>query len=811
MANLARKWIVLSVELIFVSFLLLSYTDAKRTKEKIYIDLQTQNACFRSLNATHQIGCTSSSEGNVGVLHYLETQDDYNWILKDGPNPPYVVLMNSLEFNSSNLDLLVASQRVNGILVINVLENQTLTPFPGQFSADKSCPNDAYGMYHKDKSYSNCKKQKWNVGGTDIGMMFKDYSIPMFSLPNEDDVSKLINMCYEKFNRPINGVPRNYPLCAVQLNDRMDAAKDTVTCTRRTNRLTNLSNPVRYCDPLGDKNIVATMKTVNSTEERPEKSVIVFATKMDSLAMFHNEYPASDSTVTGIVTLLAVAEALGAVKDEIQNNSTAKDIMFTFFQGESFDYIGSSRMVYDMDSNSSQFPQDIKKDVVSLQEIRLENIHSFLEVNQVGLRDQGKLWIHTDPITRPKLEDPTQLSDMISSLKSIGSSLGVQLDNVTDDTPLPPASVQRFLMKANIPAIVLTDHQKEYTNRFFNSRFDLPAMINVTDHGNQSDPSADTQTQSLTDIATTLAHFLYTLSTGNTAPSSLKADKDIVECLLQKLSFHAYIYMMLVLTERVSLLVQVECLLQKLSFHAYIYMMWSLLQKLSFHAYIYMMLVLTERVSGGESPPVFPLIHDSALSCSSSIDPDDATVWVRHLVSSHHVSADWIISASGKKAKKPFPFYVSVNVNTNQVTTLTHHILAQYLGEEIGVTKDACKAPDKDKTHQFLWIQGNLTQPSTGNSRVGACIKSTSMLTLAKSPAFDIDDYDWLSGTYSTWTESVWEPLKVRIFLVPSQQFQVLTLCVGIAILLVSMIVVYFINGSADVIFNTGSSQTPQS
>ncbi|XP_067679612.1 nicastrin-like isoform X2 [Haliotis asinina] len=720
MANLARKWIVLSVELIFVSSLLLSYTDAKRTKEKIYIDLQTQNACFRSLNATHQIGCTSSSEGNVGVLHYLETQDDYNWILKDGPNPPYVVLMNSLEFNSTNLDLLVASQRVNGILVINVLENQTLTPFPDQFSADKSCPNDAYGMYHNNKNYSSCKKQKWNVAGTDVGMMFKDYSIPMFSLPNEDDVSKLINMCYERFNRPINGVPRNYPLCAVQLNDRMDAAKDSVTCTRRTNRLTNLSNPVRYCDPLGDKNIVATVKTVNSTEERPEKSVIVFATKMDSLAMFHNEYPASDSTVTGIVTLLAVAEALGAVKHEIQNNSTAKDIMFTFFQGESFDYIGSSRMVYDMESNSTQFPQEIKKNVVSLQEIRLENIHSFLEVNQVGLRDQGKLWIHTDPITRPKLEDPTQLSDMISSLKTIGSSLNVQLDNVTDDMPLPPASVQRFLMKANIPAIVLTDHQKEYTNKFFNSRFDLPSMINVTDHGNQSDPSADTQTQSLTDVATTLAHFLYKLSTGNTAPSTLKADKDIVESLLQCFLYNQH------------------CELFR-----------------------------------------------------RSIDPDDAD--------------------SLEKAKKPFPFYVSVNVNTNQVTTLTHHILAQYLGEEIAVSKDACKAPDTDKTHQFLWIQGNLTQSSTGNTRVGACIKSTSMLTLAKSPAFDIDGYDWLSGTYSTWTESVWEPLKVRIFLVPSQQFQVLTLCVGIAILLVSMIVVYFVNGSADVIFNTGSSQTPQS
>ena len=30
---------------------------AKRIKEKIYIDLVSQNACFRILNGTHQSGC----------------------------------------------------------------------------------------------------------------------------------------------------------------------------------------------------------------------------------------------------------------------------------------------------------------------------------------------------------------------------------------------------------------------------------------------------------------------------------------------------------------------------------------------------------------------------------------------------------------------------------------------------------------------------------------------------------------------------------------------------------------------------------
>ncbi|XP_026549738.1 nicastrin-like, partial [Notechis scutatus] len=59
---------------------------------------------------------------------------------------------------------------------------------------------------------------------------------------------------------------------------------------------------------------------------------------------------------------------------------------------ETFDYIGSSRMVYDM--QNGRFP------------IQLENIDSFLELSQVALRTNASLWMHTDPISRktPEIE-----------------------------------------------------------------------------------------------------------------------------------------------------------------------------------------------------------------------------------------------------------------------------------------------------------------------------------------------------------------------------------------------------------------------
>ena len=41
-----------------------------------------------------------------------------------------------------------------------------------------------------------------------------------------------------------------------------------------------------------------------------------------------------------------------------------KNVMFTFFNGESFDYIGSSRMMYDMQNN--KFPEgNLLTDIVN--------------------------------------------------------------------------------------------------------------------------------------------------------------------------------------------------------------------------------------------------------------------------------------------------------------------------------------------------------------------------------------------------------------------------------------------------------------
>ena len=69
------------------------------------------------------------------------------------------------------------------------------------------------------------------------------------------------------------------------------------------------------------------------------------------------------------------------------------------WQQEAYDYIGSSRMVYNM--QQGKFPNDPKSfgsSDIRLQNIGLNHINQFVELNQVGRRDDaGSLWMHTDP------------------------------------------------------------------------------------------------------------------------------------------------------------------------------------------------------------------------------------------------------------------------------------------------------------------------------------------------------------------------------------------------------------------------------
>lgn len=154
------------------------------------------------------------------------------------------------------------------------------------------------------------------------------------------------------------------------------------------------------------------------------------------------------------------------------------------------------------------------------------------------------------------------------------------------------------------------------------------------------------------------------------------------------------------------------------------------------------------------------------------------------------------------------PLYIGVNRAPNDITLLTSYLLSFLTSKTVPIMNgQACE--DKN----LSWINGsNFT---------GLCINSTVNGSSAVSPAFIIDGnqlnyyyhaifshrhstgYDMKSNAYSTWTESTWEMLSMRMFLKPSPAAENFSMILGSVVASLSFILVWFINSRADIIFNS--------
>uniref|UniRef100_A0A673A9J9 Nicastrin n=1 Tax=Sphaeramia orbicularis TaxID=375764 RepID=A0A673A9J9_9TELE len=438
-------------------------------EKKIYVHLNYTVPCVRLLNATHQIGCQSSLSGNVGVLHVLESEDNLDWVLSKGPNPPYLVILEAALFTRSiMMKLKNGSNRVAGVAVVAPNTNPT-----EPFSPYTTCPNENTGVYTEkyDPAYAHCNVTVWNPLGN--GLAYEEFDFPIFSLKDDND-TQVIRQCFLDHNQVVNGSAPQYPLCAMQLYSHMSAVTDTATCMRRNDINFSIS-PEGVCDPLGDSNVWASSRPINTTQKghKNSENVIIAAARLDSRSFFFDIAPGAQSSVTGFVSLLAAAHALRNATQEAPPNRT---ILYTFFQGETFDYIGSSRMVYDMENN--QFAVD------------LDNVHSVLEVGQVGLRSDSQLWLHSDPVSRRN----SSVNDEVAS-----KDLNVTVNQPQASQPLPPSSFQRFLRARPIPGIVIEDHQSVFTNRYYESMYDNAEYLNISYPSNLT---ADEQLEHITETAT---------------------------------------------------------------------------------------------------------------------------------------------------------------------------------------------------------------------------------------------------------------------------------------------------------------------
>lgn len=132
--------------------------------------------------------------------------------------------------------------------------------------------------------------------------------------------------------------------------------------------------------------------------------------------------------------------------------------------------------------------------------------------------------------------------------------------------------------------------------------------------------------------------------------------------------------------------------------------------------------------------------------------------------------------------------YVSVQAAiTLEATGWAYRVFGFALSEKVDRNKDNCTALP------YYWLPGSLKR--------GECRLTTQNLSYALSPAFEEEGYNFKSNQYSTWTESTWSDLSARIFLRPSSFHDSFTFSIGLAVMILSFALVYFINSKAEILF----------
>ncbi|RWS07975.1 Nicastrin-like protein [Dinothrombium tinctorium] len=422
------------------------------------------------MNATHSIGCQTNSNGNVGIVFVIENDDDLEWVLHKGTSVPYIPALYISYFTKDVLLKLRDSGRISGAILLN--SKNSKRPDLG-FSPDKTCPNEGFGLYANYPQYSHCTLNEWNPKNPVTDLMFIDWKIPLYLLSDEASIRSLTK-CFDEHNKP-NGTEPNWPLCAVELNSRMMAAANSPTCIRRSHLpLIPLANPITFCDPISSYNIISTLFPTNEKMIVKNHSLIVVATRLDSLSLFQKKAVGAYSVITTVITLLSVAHTLAANAAKFSKND--KNVLFAFFDGENWDYIGSSRAAYDLKHKSFAPIQDLIP-YYKPANFSLEHISHFIELNQIS-SNQDTIWVHTDPISIKDNYVNQTVTDLIQLFKNKSSNL-ISINRTNAPIPLPPASLQSFLKEElKIPGIVLSNFEMQYANKYFNSFLDFETQEN---------------------------------------------------------------------------------------------------------------------------------------------------------------------------------------------------------------------------------------------------------------------------------------------------------------------------------------------
>lgn len=397
----------------------------------------------------------------MGVLHFVHKQSDMDFFSTSTmASPPYAPVLPPHLFTRDNVMKLkgLGPDWISVLVLINDFSKVST------FSHESQCPNQ-YSSYSRE---GNCNR-KWNPYGT--GLLLEDFPFPIYFVNDQDEIEKL-EKCFDKFNNFDLPDQRTRSLCSIEVDSVMSGAVNSEVCMRRS-EANNYLRPITYCDPLQGRNVYATLfpREVVSEDHRsndPKERFILVTARLDTTSMFDGIGVGAMGSLVSFATLLSTAHVLSKILPPSKRPANGPNVLFALFNGETYDYIGSQRFVYDMEKGDFPFRKQATKPIHLSNIDLLVDIGTLDNINIPGcydLKDAGhnEHMLFCEKMKKYNLYDHNKRDFNITP-------------NVFHTNDIPPTSANSFL-RANksLPIVIINS---EPSNRFLHSIYDTDLNIN---------------------------------------------------------------------------------------------------------------------------------------------------------------------------------------------------------------------------------------------------------------------------------------------------------------------------------------------
>lgn len=430
--------------------------------------------CVLLLNATGSVGCSTREP----VWATLQRCEDMGCVRSIGGDrtlllPPAVFPRAMREYLDGTDPVTEGWRgRVKGMFVevgdgagINATElaGASFSPQPAYPQAELR-PNDDPGTH------------QWNphgFGATD--RRFENFPVVLLDAEGTDLARTFASMNHDtKYVKPDRVSESNLPMeSALSSKQRLGVPKVTEEnseyCLAR-----------RSCLPVGGFSVLATSPPTprkGGEGALPGKTPFVLVSaRLDASAMFHDVAHGANAAMSGLVVLLAAAEAYAAALRSVAlitdpAITPAKRVVFAAFAAEDWGYAGSRRFLYELAKAGDEAGGDSGGENVG-DVLGLGAVDAAIELSAIGLAHRR---VPAD-VTSPAVfaHATPNGAGLVDDIIAAADGINVSPRRSTPGTPIPPSSTFSLLRRdGNVRAAVLAEYDDTYLDPFHGSAWDV--------------------------------------------------------------------------------------------------------------------------------------------------------------------------------------------------------------------------------------------------------------------------------------------------------------------------------------------------